>query len=241
MMCCRLRCKSDHHTLPPPPPPPPPDPGPPQPPTPRPPTPDPGPPLPPQSDQKRAKFFQPEGDHLTLLAVYEAWKAAKFSNPWCHENFLQVGTPHARARAGAGEALDYSGLKHGPSPLAAGWAVSSSPRRSLSAPGNAHHNAPPQKTRPLPTPAHQARALKRAQDVRKQLIAIMDRYKLDLVSAGGPSAGQAPAKRRPSAGQAPAKRPRRAAGARAARRTAVSASAGPRSPAPPGKLLGRFR
>ena len=43
-----------------------------------------------QSDQKRAKFFQPEGDHLTLLAVYEAWKAAKFSNPWCHENFLQV-------------------------------------------------------------------------------------------------------------------------------------------------------
>ncbi|CAL8995590.1 unnamed protein product [Prunus brigantina] len=28
-----------------------------------------------QADQKRAKFFQPEGDHLTLLAVYEAWKA----------------------------------------------------------------------------------------------------------------------------------------------------------------------
>jgi hypothetical protein len=48
-------------------------------------------PAPPQADQKRAKFFQPEGDHLTLLAVYEAWKAAKFSNPWCHENFLQVG------------------------------------------------------------------------------------------------------------------------------------------------------
>eukprot|EP00878_Enallax_costatus_P010769 GHUV01011246.1.p1 GENE.GHUV01011246.1~~GHUV01011246.1.p1 ORF type:complete len:559 (+),score=148.87 GHUV01011246.1:499-2175(+) len=71
-----------------------------------------------QADQKRAKFFQPEGDHLTLLAVYEGWKANKFSNPWCHENFIQ------------------------------------------------------------------ARAMKRAQDVRKQLIAIMDRYKLDLVSAG---------------------------------------------------------
>jgi ATP-dependent RNA helicase DHX8/PRP22 len=71
-----------------------------------------------QSDQKRAKFFQPEGDHLTLLAVYEGWKASKFSNPWCHENYIQ------------------------------------------------------------------ARAMKRAQDVRKQLIAIMDRYKLDLVSAG---------------------------------------------------------
>jgi HrpA-like RNA helicase len=28
-----------------------------------------------QADQKRAKFFQPEVDHLTLLSVYEAWKA----------------------------------------------------------------------------------------------------------------------------------------------------------------------
>jgi ATP-dependent RNA helicase DHX8/PRP22 len=71
-----------------------------------------------QADQKKAKFFQPEGDHLTLLAVYEAWKAAKFSNPWCYENFIQ------------------------------------------------------------------ARSLRRAQDVRKQLLQIMDRYKLDVVSAG---------------------------------------------------------
>ena len=71
-----------------------------------------------QADQKKAKFFQAEGDHITLLAVYEAWKAAKFSNPWCFENFLQ------------------------------------------------------------------ARALRRAQDVRKQLVTIMDRYKMDIVSAG---------------------------------------------------------
>eukprot|EP00890_Picochlorum_soloecismus_P002612 jgi/Picsp_1/3351/NSC_06189-R1_probable pre-mrna-splicing factor atp-dependent rna helicase-like len=70
------------------------------------------------ADQKKAKFHQSEGDHLTLLAVYEAWKAAKFSNPWCYENFIQ------------------------------------------------------------------ARSMRRAQDVRKQLVAIMDRYKLDLVSAG---------------------------------------------------------
>lgn len=70
------------------------------------------------ADAKRAKFFAPEGDHLTLLTVYEAWKAAKFANPWCYENFLQ------------------------------------------------------------------ARSLRRAQDVRKQLLQIMDRYKLDLVSAG---------------------------------------------------------
>ncbi|GLT78688.1 hypothetical protein SLA2020_502160 [Shorea laevis] len=41
-----------------------------------------------QADQKRAKFFQPEGDHLTLLAVYEAWKARKFEGRWCYENFV---------------------------------------------------------------------------------------------------------------------------------------------------------
>lgn len=71
-----------------------------------------------QADQKRAKFFQPEGDHLTLLAVYEAWKAKNFSGPWCFENFVQ------------------------------------------------------------------SRSLRRAQDVRKQLLTIMDRYKLDVVSTG---------------------------------------------------------
>ncbi|KAF5204866.1 Atp-dependent rna helicase dhx8 [Thalictrum thalictroides] len=70
------------------------------------------------ADQKRAKFFQPEGDHLTLLAVYEAWKAKNFSGPWCFDNFVQ------------------------------------------------------------------SRSLRRAQDVRKQLLTIMDRYKLKVVSAG---------------------------------------------------------
>lgn len=35
-----------------------------------------------QADMKKAKFHQAEGDHLTLLALYEAWKASKFSNPW---------------------------------------------------------------------------------------------------------------------------------------------------------------
>ncbi|TPX59462.1 hypothetical protein PhCBS80983_g02474 [Powellomyces hirtus] len=71
-----------------------------------------------QADSKKAKFHQPEGDHLTLLAVYNAWKTSKFSNPWCYENFVQ------------------------------------------------------------------ARSLRRAQDVRKQLMGIMDRYKHDIVSCG---------------------------------------------------------
>ena len=71
-----------------------------------------------QADQRRARFFQPEGDHLTLLAVYDGWRAAKFSNPWCYENFLQ------------------------------------------------------------------ARAMRRAMDIRKQLLGIMGRYKMAVVSCG---------------------------------------------------------
>ncbi|XP_052803131.1 ATP-dependent RNA helicase DHX8-like isoform X3 [Mya arenaria] len=70
------------------------------------------------ADQRKAKFHQIEGDHVTLLAVYNAWKNNKFSSPWCFENFVQV------------------------------------------------------------------RTLKRAQDVRKQMLGIMDRHKLDVVSAG---------------------------------------------------------
>ncbi len=70
------------------------------------------------ADQKKAKFNQPEGDHLTLLAVYNSWKNNKFSSAWCYENFVQM------------------------------------------------------------------RTLKRAQDVRKQLLGIMDRHKLDVVSCG---------------------------------------------------------
>ena len=70
------------------------------------------------ADQKKAKFHQTEGDHLTLLAVYNSWKHNKFSNPWCFENFVQ------------------------------------------------------------------ARTLRRAQDVRKQMLGIMDRHKLDVVTCG---------------------------------------------------------
>lgn len=71
-----------------------------------------------QADQKKSRFHQPEGDHLTLMTVYNQWKNHRFSSPWCYENFVQ------------------------------------------------------------------ARSLKRAQDVRKQLVTIMDRFKLDIVSVG---------------------------------------------------------
>lgn len=71
-----------------------------------------------QADQKKSKFHDPHGDHLTLLNVYNGWKQSKFSNPWCFENFIQ------------------------------------------------------------------ARLMRRAQDVRQQLVSIMERYKHQIVSCG---------------------------------------------------------
>lgn len=70
------------------------------------------------ADQKKAKFNQVEGDHLTLLAVYNAWRNNNFSAGWAKTNFVQH------------------------------------------------------------------RSLKRAQEVRRQLLSIMDRHKLDIVSCG---------------------------------------------------------
>ena len=42
-----------------------------------------------QADSKKAKFHQPDGDHLTILTVYNGWKASQFLNPWCsYHNIL---------------------------------------------------------------------------------------------------------------------------------------------------------
>lgn len=71
-----------------------------------------------QADQKKQRFHDPHGDHLTLLNVYNGWKGSKFSNPWCFENFIQ------------------------------------------------------------------ARSMRRAQDVRQQLVSIMERYKHQIISCG---------------------------------------------------------
>jgi ATP-dependent RNA helicase DHX8/PRP22 len=72
----------------------------------------------PQADAKKAKFTHPDGDHVSLLIVYNAWVAAKCAAPWCFENFIQ------------------------------------------------------------------ARSMKRAQDVRKQLVAIMAKYHMEVQSCG---------------------------------------------------------
>ena len=41
------------------------------------------------ADSKRAKFFNKQGDHITLLKVFNDWKKSKFSNTWCINNFIQ--------------------------------------------------------------------------------------------------------------------------------------------------------
>lgn len=68
-----------------------------------------------EADQKKTKFIHPDGDHLTLLKVFEMWKK-NHSSQWCIDNFI-------------------------------------------------HH-----------------RAMRKAEDIKKQLIAIMERYKLPVVS-----------------------------------------------------------
>ncbi|KAK8106184.1 Helicase associated domain-containing protein [Apiospora kogelbergensis] len=42
------------------------------------------------ADQKKAKFHDPSGDHLTLLNVYNSWKRNGMQNTWCYENFIQA-------------------------------------------------------------------------------------------------------------------------------------------------------
>ena len=41
------------------------------------------------ADTARQNFFNPVGDHLTLLNVYKQWEESGFSTQWCYENFIQ--------------------------------------------------------------------------------------------------------------------------------------------------------
>lgn len=43
-----------------------------------------------QADAAREKFFVPESDHLTLLNVYNQWKAHDYRDEWCLEHFIHA-------------------------------------------------------------------------------------------------------------------------------------------------------
>lgn len=41
-----------------------------------------------QADEMKAQFAHPEGDHLTLLNVYHAFKASNCDSSWCYQHYL---------------------------------------------------------------------------------------------------------------------------------------------------------
>ncbi|ORY78149.1 P-loop containing nucleoside triphosphate hydrolase protein [Protomyces lactucae-debilis] len=43
-----------------------------------------------QADDKKKKFNQTEGDHLTLLTIFNAWQQNDCSKHWCTENFISA-------------------------------------------------------------------------------------------------------------------------------------------------------
>lgn len=44
------------------------------------------------------RFFVPESDHLTMLHVYQQWKANNYRADWCSDHFLQAkGAPASRS------------------------------------------------------------------------------------------------------------------------------------------------
>lgn len=43
-----------------------------------------------QADQEKSRFNHPDGDHLTLLAVFQGWSRNKYSREWCYKHFIQA-------------------------------------------------------------------------------------------------------------------------------------------------------
>lgn len=41
------------------------------------------------ADTARKNFFHPDGDHLTLMNVYNEWAGTEYSSQWCYEVFIQ--------------------------------------------------------------------------------------------------------------------------------------------------------
>ncbi|KAM0682650.1 DEAH-box ATP-dependent RNA helicase prp22 [Mitosporidium daphniae] len=48
------------------------------------------------ADARKASFHRPEGDHITLLEVFNSWKGAGFSSDWCRFNYIN---PRAMKRS----------------------------------------------------------------------------------------------------------------------------------------------
>lgn len=44
------------------------------------------------ADQRKERFHQPEGDHVTLLHLWNQWVELGYSSIWCQDNFVQYKT-----------------------------------------------------------------------------------------------------------------------------------------------------
>ena len=64
-----------------------------------------------ESDSAREKFAVPESDHLTMLHVYQQWKANGYSGTWCSEHFIQVKAIR-KAREVRSQLLDIMKSQH---------------------------------------------------------------------------------------------------------------------------------
>jgi pre-mRNA-splicing factor ATP-dependent RNA helicase DHX16 len=42
-----------------------------------------------QAENIRKNFFHNDGDHLTLLNIYNEWMETLYSTNWCHQNYIQ--------------------------------------------------------------------------------------------------------------------------------------------------------
>lgn len=42
------------------------------------------------ADNAKKAFFDPHGDHLTLLKVFNGWVDSNYAAQWCFENFVQL-------------------------------------------------------------------------------------------------------------------------------------------------------
>ena len=54
------------------------------------------------ADESKIQFAHLDGDHLTLLNVYHAFKQNKDSPQWCYENFINFRSVQRYAKISAG-------------------------------------------------------------------------------------------------------------------------------------------
>ena len=128
------------------------------------------------------------GDHIALMNVYNGYKENGSSSSWCYENFVQVGGPlwHepqqalSSPRCCLGAALEWVMWEDGARPGMGGQLLTGYMCRMQGDPCLSRYT--------VRHGAHdcvgavQQRSMKRADDIRDQIVGLMDRTEVPLVS-----------------------------------------------------------